>query len=180
MKQISTIIIVVFSFFSINVFSQTNEIFLTTTNKHGDCVSSKIYILKSDFEKRLDTKSCQNQNKGNQNAINICIENVENQTETDAIVSYCGDGIEYIGIDGKTLVLKRISKKPTEYSQFIGNYAAGNYKVQIKKIKEIAVEYFENTPKNEENIMSYSCEVLITISKGKTSKTYKGRTSEGI
>ena len=180
MKQINTIIVAVFSFFSINVFSQTNEIFLTALNKQGDCVSSRIYILKSDFEKRLDIKKCENQNKGNQNLINICIGNLANNSETDAIISYCGDGIEYIGIDGKTLILKRIGKNPSEYSQFIGDYTTRNYKVQIKKIKEIAVEYFENEPKIKENIMSYSCEVLITITKGKTSKTFKGRTSEGI
>ena len=180
MNQNKKILLIILLFFSIYNNAQKSNIILTSTKKNGDCVSARIYVTKSEIEKNIDIQKCQNQNKGNQSAIDICIENIKNQSDTDAITSYCGDGKYYIGINNKVFELKRIGNEPQKYSYFIGKFKVNKFIVTIKKVKDLLVEYQENMPTTTENVINYSCEVKITITNGSISKTLIGKTSEGI
>jgi hypothetical protein len=169
-----------FLFFNLSINAQKNSICLTATNKYGDCVSSGIFSSKTAFEIKIDQKKCELQNAGNPEACALCKKNVSGNQEVCSVIGYCGDGNNYIGINGKTYLMKRMGKVPKKYPYLTGDFVAKGFKIGIERTKLIEKEFFDDSSSKEENIMTYSYEVLITIKKGSKIRKVKAIAREGI
>ncbi|MGB4812010.1 MAG: hypothetical protein WBP13_05965 [Methylophilaceae bacterium] len=79
-----------------------------------------IFTLKTAYQQRfIDQPYCENENKSDANNKALCLKNTKAQTKVRSIIYYCDDNIMYIGINGKTLPLKRIISEPKQHPSTI-------------------------------------------------------------
>jgi hypothetical protein len=162
------------------------QIWLTTANRHGDCISSQITTPKSTFELSIMDKSyCTKNNTEDTSKITTCLENLKQQKTVRSFIDYCGDGITYIGINGGTYPLTRISPLPKQHPYLVGLYEGKTVlgkplSVEVKPIRLIKKTYQDNTSTKDDNIMDYQMRVIITVKEGKMTRKLIGLLDESI
>lgn len=147
--------------------------------KTGDCVADRIRAKKSSFVRELDRKYCA-QNLPDKTKERICIENTRLNEDFSFFTDRCSEGEYFIGINGKEIQLKRISKKPGKPHFFIGSFAGNGFSVNIGRPLLIKKTKFLDEPGNEDDIESGAYNVLITIKRGTSKKTFNGILTYGL
>jgi hypothetical protein len=172
--------------FASPVLQAKEPLWLTSTNKHGDCVSSQISTRKSTFEREvMDKTYCSEQNTHDVGKIANCLKNLNQQQTVRSLIDYCGDGIMYIGINGETYPLNRVSKAPKQHPYLAGQYegktAKGDaLKVEIFPTQLIKKTYQDDTSSADDNIMDFQMEVIIKIKQDKQTRKFIGLLDESI
>ncbi len=147
-------------------------IWLTSTNKHGDCVSLNIDTPKTNFERNhMDKTYCAENNTGDAASMDACLKHLNQQQTSRSFVHFCGDGVPYIGINGKTYALNRVGKAPTQHPYLVGRYAGKNaagqpLQVEVRQIRLLTKTYQDDTSTADDNILDYKSEVELTIKSG--------------
>jgi hypothetical protein len=166
-------------------FSQSKKIkidkniWLTSADIHGDCISSGIFIKKTDFEIAIDKKKCK---QFNNDKIRIaeCIKNVSFKNDIRFLVHWCGDDKFYIGINGETFVIKPTQKYPKKYPHLVGFYTNKNFTVSVKMLKLLQAQNEEGKSKLADLMIIYSYKALVTITKANVTKSFICIVDEGI
>lgn len=148
------------------------QLWLSPVNT-GDCVAARISAKKSSFVRELDKKYCA-QNLPDKTKERICLENTRLNEDFSFFTDRCSEGEYFIGINGKEIQLRRISKKPGKPHFFIGSFAGNGLSVNISLPRPIKKTYFPDDSKNEDEIEGGAYDVLITVKKGARKKTFEG------
>ena len=155
-----------------------SQLWLSPVNT-GDCVAARISAKRTIFVDELDKKYCAENNPDKAKA-QQCIENSKLNKEINFFTDRCSEGEYFIGIKGKEVRLRRISKKPGKSHRFIGSFAGEGVSVEIGHPRLIAKRYFPNEPRTEENVLDATYRVLVIVKKGALKKTFKGILSYGM
>src|SRR5687767_12355596 len=117
----------------------------------GDCVAARIQAKRTPYMDEYYKKYCaQNKDKKLEKQ---CLENTKWHKEFSFFTDRCSESNYYIGINGKEIVLKRITRKPGKPINFIGSFSGNGIRVVINNPRLIEKEYFEGEPKTEDNVM---------------------------
>ncbi len=107
---------------------------LTTTDRHGDCIHSAVSTKKSQLEHTFDKAYCVKWNAEKDAVLAQCIA-IKSELEAEPFYHDCGNDQNYIGINGKTYLLKQVGKSPTQQPFLIGSFKSDGIKVQVEKIR---------------------------------------------
>lgn len=169
MKKITSFIVILF----IQTIWAKGQINLSPVNT-GDCVAARIEAKRTAYMDEYYKKYCaQNKDKKKEKQ---CLENTKWHTEFSFFTDRCSESDYYIGINGKEVALKRISKKHGNPTDFIGSFAGNGIRVVINNPRLTEKEYFEGEAKTEDNVLSAVYKVDVTVTKGMLTKTFKNVT----
>ena len=139
----------------------------------GDCVASRISAKRTTFVAELDKKYCAEHNT-DEAGKRKCIENSGRQEEFSFFTDRCSDEDYFIGINGKEVRLKRISKKPGKPTAFIGSFAGEGVRVEISRPRLLGKITYDSDGSGEKEVLDASYKVLVTVKKGALKKSFKG------
>jgi hypothetical protein len=166
MKKIISLLIIVIVQFEY----ATAQLDLSPVNT-GDCVAARIQSKRTPYMDEYYKKYCaQNKDKKLERQ---CLENTKWHKEFSFFTDRCSEKEYNIGINGKEIALKRVSKKPGRPTNFIGSFTGNGIRVVINNPRLVAKEYFEDEPKTEDNVSGGVYKVDVIVVKGKITKTFK-------
>ena len=180
------LLILLNSMFAAQAAFAKEPLWLTSTDQHGDCISWHIYSPKTAFERdNMDKPYCTDNNLGDADKINSCIENASQQQTVRSFLNFCGNGITYIGLNGQTFALKRLGSAPKQHPFLVGRYIGKNtlgqkLLVEIKQTRLVTKSYQDDTSTADDNILEYKSEVMMTIKSGNQTQKFKGLLDESI
>lgn len=146
-----------------------NQLWLSPVST-GDSVVARIYAKRTVFVDELDKRYCAEHNPDEAKR-RKCVENSRNYNkEFSFFTDLRGDGEYSIGINGKEVKLRRISKKPGKPLDYIGTFVGEGVRVEISHPRLMGkIEYGP-----EGDVMDANYKVLVTVKKGALKKTFKG------
>jgi hypothetical protein len=154
------------------------QLWLSPVNT-GDCVAARIFAKRTIFMDEFYKKYCAGNNT-DEAKVKQCIENSRHNKEIYFFTDRCSEDEYFIGINGKEVRLRRISKKPGKPTNFIGSFAGEGVSVEISHPRLIGKTYFPNVPRTEGNVLDASYKVLVTVKKGALKKSFKSVLSYGM
>ena len=163
------LIISLFLLCSLQATNVKGQIHLSPVNT-GDCVCARIQTERTSFADAVNTKYCVEHNKDKEKQ-RKCI---ENSRSNSLFIFFTDRGTEsdyYIGINGKEITLKRISKQPGKPIDFIGTFTGEGINVNIGHARLVSEEY---EPKSEGGrFLSAEYKVDVTVMMGKVTNKFK-------
>jgi len=161
----------------IQAASAGRQLWLSPVNI-GDCVAARITAPRTRSVDQFYKKYCSEANT-NAAAARKCIENTAQINEIYFFTDRCSGEDYYIGINGKELRLKRVTKKPGKPHSFVGSFAGEGLTVQISQARLIEKTYIPGEPRTEDNVLDVVYKVLVTVTKGNAKKTFNGILLDG-
>jgi hypothetical protein len=153
-----------------------NDLWLSPVNT-GDCVAPRISTQKTQFVAQLDEKYCVENNTDEAKA-RKCIGNSREQKDFSFFTDRCSEKEYFIGIDGKEVSLRRVSKGPVKPHDFIGSFSGEGYRVEITN--PVQVGDITHDGDHESGIASGAYEVEIVVKHRTIKKTFKGILTYGL
>jgi hypothetical protein len=153
-----------------------HQLWLSPVNT-GDCVAARISATRTRSVERFYKKYCSEGNS-DKAAARKCIENSALIREFNFFTDRCSEKEYFIGVNGKELRLKKVSRK-REPHYFVGSFAGEGLSVQISHPRLIGKTYLPGEPRTEDNVLDAAYKVLVTVTKGKVKKTFNGILSYG-
>jgi hypothetical protein len=138
----------------------------------GDCVAARIGATRSRFADEFDKKYCSEANS-DEAAVKRCIANSAMDKNITFFTDRCSEKEYLIGVNGKEFRLKKVSKKRKPH-YFVGSFAGEGLSVQISHPRLISKTYLPGEPRNESYVLDGAYKVLVTVTKGKVTKTFNG------
>lgn len=154
------------------------QIWLSPVNT-GDCVAARIRAKKTSFVRELDKKYCA-QNLPDKAKESVCLKNTRLQDDFSFFTDRCSEGDYFIGINGKEVQLRRISKSPGKPIDFIGSFAGKGFNVEINLLRPLKKAYRADQRRNEDDVEGGVYDVFITVKKGAHKKTFNGVLMYGL
>lgn len=139
----------------------------------GDCVAARINAKRTSFVDELAKKYCAEHNPDKAKEMK-CIENSRARSEFSFFTDRCSEKEYFIGINGKEVQLRRISKDAGKPPYFIGSFAGEGVSVEINHPRLIKKTYGPDGARDENNVLDAEYQVLVTVKKGPLKKTFKG------
>lgn len=162
--------------------SPQKPLILTTTNKHGDCVSSGIDTAKSSFEITSDQQQCAENHPQDSAARNACIQHVSVPQTVRSLINYCGaeNSPYFIGINGITYALEKSDANKTQHPYFIGLFKGKQLTVRVTNLGLISKTYQDGSPQTDDNIEQIKFNVQIDVVLDGARASFNGVLDEGI
>jgi hypothetical protein len=143
----------------------------------GDCVAVRITTKRTTFVDALAKKYCAEHNSDKAKE-KKCIENSKSDSEISFFTDRCSVDEYFIGINGKEVRLRRISKRLGKLyhfpHHFIGSFAGKGVSVEISHPRLIKKIYGPDGARDEDNVEDAEYKVLVTVKKGSLKKSFKG------
>ncbi|HKO61322.1 MAG TPA: hypothetical protein VJV03_09195 [Pyrinomonadaceae bacterium] len=156
--------------------SAEDELWLSPVNT-GDCVAPRIATQKTQFVAQLDEKYCI-ENNADEAKARTCIENSRAQQDFSFFTDRCSEKEYFIGINGKEVSLRRVSKGPGKPHDFMGSFSGEGYSVEINN--PVQVGEITRDGDNEDGVVSGAYKVDIVVRHKAIRKTFKGILSYGL
>ena len=156
--------------------SAEDDLWLSPVNT-GDCVAPRISAPRTHFVAQLDEKYCTDNNADEAKA-RKCIQNSNEQEDFSFFTDRCSEEEYFIGINGKEVRLRRVSKEPGKPHDFIGAFAGEGFSVEISTQERVEVLARERI--GEDEIVSGAFNVDITVKHGAIKKAFKGVLMYGL
>ena len=161
-------IIMIIAVLVVQFFCAKAQLNLSPVNT-GDCVAARIQAKRTSYMDEYYKKYCAaNKDKALEKK---CLENTKWHREFSFFTDRCSESEYYIGINGKEIGLKRISKTPGKPTDFIGSFAGNGIRVLINNARLIAKEHYEG-----EDIEGGTYKVDVTVTRGKLTRKFKNVT----
>jgi hypothetical protein len=155
--------------------SVENQLWLSPVSG-SDNVVPRIYANRTVFIDELDKRYCAEHNPDEAKR-RKCIENSRYyKKEFSFFTDIHGQGEYSIGINGKELKLRRISKKPGKPHDYIGSFAGEGVSVEISHPRLVG----KITCDPEGFVVDARYKVIVTVKKGALKKTFKGVLWDGM
>ncbi len=149
--------------------SAENQLWLSPVTT-GDSIVDRICAKRTVFVDELDQRYCAEHNPDEAKR-RKCIENTRfYNDEFSFFTDLHGDGVYSIGINGKEVKLRKISKKPGKPHYYIGSYAGEGVSVVISHPRLVGKITYDP----EGSVLDARYKVLVTVKKGALKKTFKG------
>lgn len=103
-----------------------------------------------------------------------CVENSKLSDDFSFFTDRCSDEEYFIGIEGKEVRLRKISKKLRNAHYFIGSFAGEGFRVDVRYPGRTKRTYDPYITDDRDKLPNGSFNVNVTVRKGGQTKTFKG------